>query len=195
MKLNKAIKKENSNNKIFFILMSFLLICLPFVYYLFQRSSSVLIMFLLLLEGLILFSIANRINNSYIKYTLKNNNFIIKDGFLKREVSINCEKIKLIDTVNINSEIEIILISNSKFRNKYLQLIDFRFLNKHTEINEFYNKAKRLYPEEIYYYQVIKRGSLKKYNLISDLFKNCVKAEYTSSAIENIKIARGQEEF
>ena len=36
---------------------------------------------------------------------------------------------------------------------------------------------------------------LKKYNLLDEIYKNCVRASYTSSAIENIKIAREQIEI
>lgn len=195
MKLNKEIKKENNNNKIFFVLMTFLLICLPFINYLFQRNSSLLIIYLFLLEGLILFSIGSKINSIYMKYELRSNIIKIKDGLIKEDSLIYCDKVKLIDTINRGSNIEIIVISTYRFRNKYLKPIDFRFLKKYYEINDFYNKYKKLYPDEVYYYQIIKNGNLKKYNLLNDIFKSCVKAEYTKSSIENIKIAREQEEF
>lgn len=175
--------------------MTFLLICLPFINYLFQRNSSLLIIYLFLLEGLILFSIGSKINSIYMKYELRSNIIKIKDGLIKEDSLIYCDKVKLIDTINRGSNIEIIVISTYRFRNKYLKPIDFRFLKKYYEINDFYNKYKKLYPDEVYYYQIIKNGNLKKYNLLNDIFKSCVKAEYTKSSIENIKIAREQEEF
>ena len=49
-----------------------------------------------------------------------------------------------------------------------------------------------IYPDTIFYYQVIKRGGLKKYLLLDTIYKNCVKAVYTDDCIQNIKIARGQ---
>lgn len=195
MKLNKAINKENNANKGFFILMIFLLIFLPFIYYLFQRNSSILKIYLLLLEGLILFSIVNKINSIYIKYEVKNNIIKVKDGIIKKDSLIYCDKVKLIDTLSSGSNMEIILITTYKYRNRYLRGLDFRFLKKYEAINTFYNKNKELYPDDAYYYQIIKNGNLKKYNLLNDIFKNCVKAEYSKSAINNIKIAREQEGF
>lgn len=43
-----------------------------------------------------------------------------------------------------------------------------------------------------YYFQVIRRGGLKKYLLLDLIYKNCVRATYTEESIQNIKIARGQ---
>lgn len=175
--------------------MTFLLICLPFIYYLFQRHSSVLIIYLLLLEGLILFSIVNRINSLYIKYEVKNNIIKVKDGIIKKDSLIYCDKVKLVDTLNSGSNMEIIIITTYKYGNRYLKVLDFKVLKKCEFISTFYNKNKKLYPDEIYYSQIIKNGNLKKYKLLNDIFKNCVKAEYSKSAINNIKIAREQEEF
>ena len=45
------------------------------------------------------------------------------------------------------------------------------------------------------YFQVINCGELNKYILLDNIYKNCVNAIYTSSAIESIKIARGQKEI
>ena len=37
--------------------------------------------------------------------------------------------------------------------------------------------------------------NLRKYIFLDNIYRNCVKAAYTTSAIENIKIARGQNEI
>lgn len=165
------------------------------MYYLFQRNSSIFKIYLLLLEGLILFSIFNKINSIYIKYEVKNNIIKVKDGIIKKDSLIYCDKVKLIDTLNSGSNMEIILITTYKYRNRNFKSIDLKFLKKYESVNAFYNKNKKLYPENVYYYQIIKNGNLKKYTLLNDIFKNCVKAECSKSAIKNIKIAREQEEF
>ena len=41
-----------------------------------------------------------------------------------------------------------------------------------------------------YYFQIIRKGALNKYILLETIYKNCVKATYTTAAIDNIKIAR-----
>jgi len=195
LKLTKAIKKEKNNNKIFFSLMIFLLIILPFIAYLFQTTSKILIIYLLFLESLIIFACFNKINYILLKYDFKYNKLKIKEGFIRKNILIYCDKVILIHTKNYKSEMEIIIVSTSKFRNKYFQKIDVKFLKKYPDISNLYSQIKSLNPEEIYYYKVIKYGGLKKYNLLNDIFKNCVKAQYSSEAIENIKIAREEKEF
>ncbi|MBM6859454.1 hypothetical protein H9X78_02940 [Clostridium saudiense] len=68
-------------------------------------------------------------------------------------------------------------------------------MQRYPEANHEYLKLRRLNPEETYYFQVIRKGALNKYILLEVIYKNCVKAIYTSSAIDNIKIARMQNEF
>ena len=65
----------------------------------------------------------------------------------------------------------------------FFTLILLKFSNK---------KIKEKNPDKKYYFQVIKRGGLKKYLLLDSIYRNCVKAVYTDESIQNIKIARGQ---
>ncbi len=50
----------------------------------------------------------------------------------------------------------------------------------------------KLNKETQWYIYNKKRGALKKFKLLDDIYKNCVTATYTNDSIENIKIARGQ---
>ena len=65
-------------------------------------------------------------------------------------------------------------------------------LKKIPNIQKEYNKIKENNHGSLIYYQVIKKGGLRKYLLLDIIYKNCVKATYTEQCIENIKIARGQ---
>ena len=56
-------------------------------------------------------------------------------------------------------------------------------------------RIKKIRQDCLYYFQVINCGELNKYVLLDNIYRNCVNAVYTSSAIENIKIARGQKEI
>ena len=92
-------------------------------------------------------------------------------------------------------DMEIIIVTTMKFRNKSLKHISKSFLQRYPEVNHEYLKLKKLNSEDTYYFQIINRGALNKYILLEIIYKNCVKAVYTSSAIDNIKIARRQNEF
>ena len=70
--------------------------------------------------------------------------------------------------------------------------IDKNFFKRYPQVESEYNYIKKLNPGKDYYFQVIRRGGLKKYLLLDIIYKNCVKAVYTEESIQNIKIARGQ---
>ncbi len=70
--------------------------------------------------------------------------------------------------------------------------VDKNFLKRYPQIAEEYNNIKQQNPLRDYYFQIVKRGGLRKYLLLDSIYKNCVKAIYTDDSIQNIKIARGQ---
>ncbi|WP_300385525.1 hypothetical protein [Clostridium sp.] len=136
-----------------------------------------------------------KINQNKLEFTLNNNKLKFISGLFNKESTILCNKVAVVHTEKSKEDMDIILITINRFRNPYLKPITKGFLKKYSEASEGYLKIKKINPEEIYYFQVIKRGSLKKYILLDEIFKNCVKANYTPSAIENIKIAREQIEL
>ena len=73
-----------------------------------------------------------------------------------------------------------------------LRLVDKKFLKRYPQITREYDIIKQINPKNEYYFQVIRRGGLKKYLLLDSIYRNCVKAIYTDESIQNIKIARGQ---
>ena len=90
---------------------------------------------------------------------------------------------------------EIIIVTNMKFKNKKLKPITKGFVRKYPEIEKEYKKLQKRNPEIVYYFQIVRRGALKKYLMLDQIYRNCVNASYTNSAIENIKLARGQNDI
>lgn len=195
MKIEKALKKEQKSIKRFYISMFLLFVTLPLVFLISQVKSLFIMIYLYSLEILIIISCISKANYHNLKFTAKNNKLKFKSGLFGKEAILLCDKVVLVHTNKVGEDLNIVLVSTSKFRNNYLKPITKIFMKKYPEASNSYIKIKKNNPEEIYYFQVIKRGALKKYILLDEIFKNCVKAQYTASAIENIKIARGQIEL
>ncbi|NLZ33510.1 MAG: hypothetical protein GX889_01085 [Clostridiales bacterium] len=195
MKIEKALKKEQKSIKRFYILMFLLFVTLPLVFLISQVKSLFIMIYLYSLEILIIISCISKANYHNLKFTAKNNKLKFKSGLFGKEAILLCDKVVLVHTNKVGEDLNIVLVSTSKFRNNYLKPITKIFMKKYPEASSSYIKIKKNKPEEIYYFQVIKRGALKKSILLDEIFKNCVKAQYTASAIENIKIARGQIEL
>ena len=175
--------------------MTIIFTILPLIVYLSQIKQLFLLIYLAFVEILIVFAIITNINQNKLKFTFINNKLKFKSGLFDKESTILCDRVIIVHTDKLKEDMEIILITSNKFRNYYLKPITREFIKKYPEASELYLKFKRINPEEVYYFQIIKRGSLKKYILLDEIFKNCVKANYTASAIENIKIAREQVEL
>ena len=105
---------------------------------------------------------------------------------------IICDKVALVHTNKSDYDLEIVMITSVKFKNRALRQVDKNFLKRYSKIEKEYNYITKLNPDKEYYFQVIRRGGLKKYLLLDLIYKNCVKAIYTEESIQNIKIARGQ---
>lgn len=195
MKILKALKKEKKQEKHFFIFMIILFLILPLISFLSQIESLFLWIYLGVIEFLIGIACINKLNYHYLRFSCNNNKLKFKSGLFFKESFIICNKVAVVHTDKDKEEMDIILISTVRFRNRYLKPVSKGFLKRYPEALEEYIKVKKINPEENYYFQVITRGALKKYMLLDVIYKNCVRASYTSSAIENIKIAREQIEL
>ena len=195
MKILKALKKEKNQEKHFFIFMLILFLILPIIVFLSQIRSIFLWSYLGVIELLIIISCINKLNYHNLRFSCNNNKLKFKSGLFSQEAIILCDKVAVVHTDKDKEEMDIILISTVRFRNKYLKPISKGFLKKYPEALEEYIKIKKINPEENYYFQIIRRGALKKYTLLDVIYKNCVRASYTDSAIANIKIAREQIEL
>lgn len=192
MDIYKAIKKEKSHLKVFLITMSFILIILPIVLILTGLTTIFYISYVIFIDLLIVIAIIVKMNSYRVEYRYLNNRLIFKAGIFVKEYLIVCDKVALVHTNKSEYDLEIVLITNVIFRNKGLRPIDKNFLKRYPQIAKGYNDIKQQNPKRDYYFQIVKRGGLKKYLLLDSIYKNCVKAIYTDESIQNIKIARGQ---
>lgn len=194
MKINKALKKEKNHKRQFFILMFMLFTILPLVAFLAQNKNMFLWAYLALIEGLIIISCINKLNYHRLRFYCNNNKLKFKSGLFSKESVILCDKVAVVHTDKTKEEMDIILIATVRFRNKYLKPVTKAFIKKYPEAAEEYLKVKNKSRRKLLFPSYKKR-CFKKYNLLDEIYKNCVRASYTSSAIENIKIAREQIEI
>lgn len=195
MKIDKALKKQRRYNNIFFIFMIFLSIFLPMITYLSYIRSVFILAFLILIESLIFIAIIRKFNNCILKFRFINSKLKFKSGIILGYSFIQCDKVSIVHTNKSKEEMEIIIVTTTKSKNKKLKHINKEFIKRYAEAGDEYLRLKRINSEKTYYFQIIKNGELNKYILLDNIYKNCVNASYTSSAIENIKIARGQKEI
>lgn len=187
MDLNKAIRKQTKSYKRFLLSMGFIFLILPLILFVSRQYNYFFISYLCIIEILILSALINRVNYENLKYEYNNYKIIIKRGMLLETIQILCEKVVLVHTTKKGNELEILLLTTSRFRNRKVKLVDVEFLKYYSYPSYFYQKAKRLHPETQYYYILIKEGKMKKYALLNLLYRGCVQAHFTEDAIERIK--------
>lgn len=169
-----------------------LAISLPIILLLTGLKNTFYLSYLLFIEFLIFVAVINKMNYYKLDYSCSNNRLRFKNGLLSKESVILCDKVVLVHTEKMEEDMDIIIVTTVNFKNRSLKPIGSIFLKKYPVAFEEYKRIKELQPENIYYYQVIRRGGLKKYMILDDVYKNCVRATYTDECIQNIKIARGQ---
>lgn len=192
MNIDKAIKLERKHFKMFLVIMFLISVILPMALVLTGLTNIFYLSYLAFIEILIAMAIIIKLNAYRVEYRCLNNRLIFKTGIFSKENLIICDKVVLVHTNKSDYDLEIVLITNVVFRNKSLRPVEKSFLKRYPQVCDEYNNLKQLYPEKKYYFQVIRRGGLKKYLLLDSIYRNCVKAVYTDESIQNIKIARGQ---
>ncbi|RII32412.1 hypothetical protein D2A34_22295 [Clostridium chromiireducens] len=192
MDIYKAIKKERLHLKMFLIIMVIIGSILPLILIVTGLTTIFYTSYVVFIEILIIISIIIKMNAYKVEYRYSSNRLIFKVGILSKESLIICDKVILVHTNKSDYDLEIVLVTSVKFKNRGLRLIDPNVLKRYPQIAEDYNVVKQINPQRDYYLQVIKRGGLKKYLLLDSIYRNCVKATYTDDSIQNIKIARGQ---
>ena len=190
MDINKAIRKQKKSYNRFMLTMCFIFFIMPAVLYLSGLMTPFFITYLLIIEILVLSAVIIKIDNENLSYELEEDKLKIKNGLIGVKYNILCERVALVHTEGDEEDISLIILTTSMFRNKKIKAINIELLKKHAYLSHEYNRIKKLYPENNYYYIIIKRGGYYKYKLLADLYKNCLKAVYTDAAIENIKKGR-----
>lgn len=192
MDIYKAIKKERSHLKIFLIAMAVIAFILPVTVELTGLTTIFYIIYVGFIEFLIIIAIIIKLNGYKVEYRCSNNRLMFKTGISSKEYLIICDKVALVHTNKSDYDLEIVIVTSIVFKNRALRPVDQNFLKRYPQIAEQYESIKQQNSKKDYYFQVVKRGGLKKYLLLDSIYKNCVKAIYTDESIQNIKIARGQ---
>lgn len=192
MNIYKALKKEKADKKRTYIILIIIAIILPMAVFFTGLTTTFFYISLAIMECLILLSIVTIMNSYRLKFSCSNNRLKIENGLFGKESLIFCDKVVLVHTEKMEEDMEIIIVTSVSFRNRNLRPIVKGFLKKYSKIEGKYEKLRSANSENIYYFQVVKRGGLNKYMLLDTIYKNCVKAVYTEECIQNIKIARGQ---
>jgi hypothetical protein len=187
MNINKAIKKQGKARKRLLLILGFIFFALPIILFASGRLKMFLVLYLIVIEVLILTSIIISINNNYLSYRLDNFKLKIRFSKFGEAYNISCDKVVLVHCEKHGAHMEIILITNSRFRNKRIKEVDGVFIKRHSYLSQEYIRMKRLRPEENYYYLVISKGGFEKYKLLDMIYRNCLLARYTDNAVDRIK--------
>ena len=187
MNINKAIRKQKKTYKGFMLSMCFIFVLLPIMLIVSKIINILLVIYLVCNELLIAFVMFVRFNEEYIDFKLEGYKISIWCGIAKVKFIIICKKVAFVHTEDHGRNLELIIITKSKFRNKKIQSIDISFLKRHPYVAQMYNKIKIENPEETYFYLIIKHGGFRKYILLDDLYRSCVGAIFSDGAIERIK--------
>lgn len=167
--------------------MCFIFFMLPLVLYVTKKITMFFIGYLIVIEILVVLAVVLKINNETLNYECGDNRLKCKDGIFNPWYYFPCDKIVFVHTEKYENEINIIIISTSRLRNKKIKNVNEEFIKKYPYVSYHYVKLKKLYPEVDFYYKVIKKGGVIKYKLLTEMYKNCVKATYSEEAIDNIK--------
>lgn len=187
MNINKAIRKQKKTYKRFMLSMCFIFVLLPIILIMSKITSIFFVIYLCCMELLIGFVVIHRINEEYIDFKRDGYKISIWCGILKAKFIITCKKVALVHTEGRDRNLEIIIITKSRFRNKRINPVAISFLKKYPYVAYMYNKVKIEDPEEEYFYLIIKNGGFMKYALLDDLYRSSVQAVFSDDAIERIK--------
>ncbi len=187
MNINKAIRKQKKTYKRFMLSMCFIFVLLPSILIVSKIINVFFIVYLVYIELMIIFVVLLGCNEEYIDFKVDGYKISIWCGIAKVKFIIICKKVALVHADGNGKNLEIIIITKSRFRNKKINPVDINFLKRYPYVAQMYNKIKIQNLEETYFYFIINQGGFKKYILLDDLYRSCVQAVFSDDAIEKIK--------
>lgn len=196
MNINKAIRKQNKSYKRFVLSMGFIFFTLPLFLIYNKKFDIFYIVFLSIIEALILLSIIISSSREALDFEYDTGRLKLKIGLRSEKINIVCNKILYVDVeliegkLNKFQDFKILLLSNSKFKNKKMKKVNNDFMKKYTLVSYHYTKYKQRSPEDEFYYLIVNVGGLKKYKLLNTIYKSCVNAGFSEDSIKRIKIYR-----
>ncbi|MCY6355496.1 hypothetical protein [Clostridium sp. ZS2-4] len=186
MNINKAIRKQKKSFKRFWLSMSFIFLLLPISVVITRKASFFIITYLVVIEFLIVISILVHIHTQTLKFEYSGK-LKIQNGLWCGKYSIICNNVMFVHTINDKKDMKIVLILKSGMRNKNINMIDLKFMEKYTLKNGYKINSKVENLQKKYYYIIINKGGYYKYELLNLIYRYCVKAYFTDEAIEKIK--------
>jgi hypothetical protein len=186
MNINKALRKQKKSNERFMLSMGFIFFLLPAIVYVSKSFSTFLLIYLVVIEILVIIVILVKLDKEILKFGYVSR-LKVQNGILGERYSIDCHKVEVVHTINEEKELEIVIILESKLRNKRIRRIDSKFLKNNSWANKYYNNLKNNKSSKDYYYIVLNKGGYVKYKLLDVLYKYCTNAHFTDEAIKNIK--------
>lgn len=192
MDINKALKKQRKSYRNFVLFMSIIFLLLPIFLVISKIYNVFFIVYLLIIEFLIIMSILVKTSLEGLHFKHDAYRIRIKQGIFKEENSIMCKNVYLVCTEKGRQLFDIIIVCDSKFRNKNMRRVSKMFIEKHEHLAKQYEKLKKDNPEKDFYYIFVRRGIYKKYQLLDIIYSTCVGAVYTEDTIEKIKEYRNQ---
>jgi hypothetical protein len=189
MDIDKVLRKQRKSYKRFMLSMGFIFLLLPIALNVSGKFNVFFIFYLILLEALVLLSMAIRYNEEYLSFKVQGLKLTIITSAAKIKYNISIDKVAIVHVLNNEKYFDLLIITKSRFRNKRLQHLDFKVLDKYSEVDRVYNKIK-MPNEGPYFFFIIRKGGIKKYLLLNFLYKNCVNANFTESAVEKVKECR-----
>ena len=187
MNINKAIKKQRASYKRSMIVMTFILILLPTVWYLSRQINIFFFVYLFITELFILSAMIFKTRIEVLNYEVDKYRIKLIVGFPKKCINLICKKIDIIHAEGSGRDMKLILITKSTTRSRFIREIDINFLRKYPYAGYHYGRFKKNNPENNYFYTVISTGGYKKYKLLDEMYKACTGAFYTEEAIVQIK--------
>ena len=139
MDIYTAIKKERFHLKIFFINMLIISIILPIAVVLTNLTTIFYLCYLGSIEFLIVISVIIRLNHYRVIYRCSNNKLVFKTGIFTKQNLIICDKVALVHTNKSDYDLEIVMITSVKFKNRALRQVDKNFLKRYSKIEKEYN--------------------------------------------------------
>lgn len=187
MNINKAIKKQRASYKRSIIVMTFILVLLPTVWYLSQQINIFFFIYLFITEAFIISAMIYKTRIEVLYYNVDKYRIKLTVGFPKKDINLLCKKVEIIHAEGSEKDMKLILITKSAIRSRYIKKIDVDFLRRYPYAGYHYGRFKKNNPENDYFYTVVLTGGYKKYKLLDELYKSCTAAFFTEEAIEKIK--------
>lgn len=187
MNINKAIRKQEKAHKRFLLVLGFIFFILPIALFISRKINTFFLLYLGLIELLILVTAIVSVNSNYLYYNVEDYKLKLRFRRFGEKFNILCDKVVAVFAEGNEIDMELIILTSTRFRSKGIKPIDEYILKKYPYLAHNYYRIKKHKPENDYYYIIINKGGYHKYKLLDLIYRNCLQAYYSEETIEKIK--------